>query len=206
MGCRTNSCIRIALMTIATLVLGVPYALARDDESAEFLSGEYGFTTLQNCVRTPFLPAAVSGFDPNTHQLLVNGEVAEAVGSGVMQFAKDGTVTVTAGGTEVQENQISAGQTPVVPGTEYTCSGTYAVEPTNEVTVTLPSCVVKTNSPGVTVTVGPLEFEGYVGKDRRSINLSLLKANIQTVAVSVAGNVVQKRERICIQSLSLDKL
>ena len=58
----------------------------------------------------------------------------------------------------------------------------------------------------MTVTVGPLEFEGYVGKDRRSINLSLLKANIQTVAVSVAGNVVQKRERICIQSLSLDKL
>lgn len=206
MGCRTNSGIRIALMTGAALVLGVPPDALAGDRVAELLRGDYGFTTQQNCVRTPFLPPAVSGFDPSTLELLVDGEVAEAVGSGVMHFSRNGSVTVAAGGTEVLENQISTGQTPVVPRTDYTCSGTYAVAPNSQVRVTFPLCVVKTNNPGVTVTVGPLEFEGYVGTKRRAINLSMLDGNIQTVAIAVGGNVVQQRERICIQNLTLDKL
>ncbi|MGH8760648.1 MAG: hypothetical protein ACREVW_14240 [Burkholderiales bacterium] len=207
MSRRTNSGIRIALMTAAALVVGLPPHAQAGDRVAEPLRGEYGFTTQQNCVRTPFLPPGVSGFDPSTLQLLVDGEVAEAVGSGVMHFRKNGSVTVAAGGTDVLENQISTGQMPVVPGTEYTCSGTYAVAPNKQqVTVTFPLCVVKTNSPGVTVTVGPLEFEGYVGTKRRAINLSMLNGNIQTVTIAVGGSVVEQRERICTQTLTLDKL
>jgi hypothetical protein len=203
---RTNRSACIGVTAVTTLLLAIPTAWSRDDDHATYLRGEYGFTTLQNCVRTPFLPPTVAGFEPSTGKLLVNGEVAEAIGSGIMRFAKDGTVSVTARGTEVQENQISAGQIPVVPGTEYTCSGTYDLTSDNQLAVTLPACVVKSSSPSVTITVGPLEFEGYVGRNRGAGNLSMLKANIQTVAVSVAGNVVQKRERICIQSLSLNKL
>jgi hypothetical protein len=189
------------------LALAAPCALAQQGDSLPgFLRGEYGFTTTQNCVRTPFMPPSAAGFDPATRKLLVAGEVAQAAGSGVMEFDREGIVTVTAGGTEVVESQLAPGQTPVIPGTEYTCIGSYVVYPDSQVTVSLPSCVVKNNTPGVTVTVGPLELEGYVGKGRNTIHLSLLAASIQTVAVTAGGNVLQKRERICTQSLSLTRL
>jgi hypothetical protein len=206
MNSKTNTGLCVALMTGAALAVTAPYALAAQDEDSDFLRGEYGFTTTQNCVRTAFLPPAALGFDPNTLQLLVSGEVAQAAGSGVMEFSKQGTVTVTAGGTEVVESQLAIGQAPVIPGTEYTCTGNYVMYPDSQVTLSFPSCVVKNNMPGVTVTVGPLELEGYVGKNKNAISLSSLAANIQTVAVFAAGTLLQKRERICTQSLSLNKL
>jgi hypothetical protein len=203
---KMNNGLRIASATTLVLGLGLPFAAASAEDPYHSLRGEYGFTTVQNCVRTPFLALTAHGFDPATRQLLVNGEVAGAAGSGVMNFARDGTVTVAAGGTEVVESQTAAGQTPVVPGTEYTCTGTYTVGAGDSVSLAFPSCTIKTPNPALTVTVGPLEFEGYIGKNRRSIGLASLKANVQTVAVAAGGNVVQKRERICTQVLTLEQL
>jgi hypothetical protein len=204
---------RYTLMSLAVftaLSMGSMYASANDDDSGDAdagtLAGDYGFTTTLTCVRTPFQRPPAAGFDPSTHRLLVDGEVINAVGSGIMRFAKDGAVSIEDGVlTEILANQISAGQIPVAPRTEFTCSGSYIVQPTSRVAATL-SCNALVDQPGVSVTLAPFEFEGFVGRGKRSISLSSVTGSTQTVSVSVARDVVEQRERICIQSLTLDKL
>lgn len=201
---------RAALAVLAALSMGSPHANAQGDDEGDAdtrsLHGEYGFTTTQTCVRTPFQRPPAAGIDVNTRQLLVNGEAINAVGLGVLRFAKDGTVGIEGGVlTEVALNQLSAGQAPLSVGTQFTCSGNYVAQPDNRLSVTL-ACNVVTPQPGLSVALAPFEFEGFVGRGRRSINLSSVKASLQTVTVSVGGNPVQQRHRLCVQSLSGDKL
>jgi hypothetical protein len=56
------------------------------------------------------------------------------------------------------------------------------------------------------VTLAPLNFEGFIAGDRSSINLSTVKPEVHTVTVSNGGIILQQRERICLQSMILDKL
>jgi len=199
----------VRLAVLAALSMGGTQVLAHDDDGADAdahpLQGDYGFTMTQTCARTPFQRPPAAGFDPGTRQLLVNGEIINAAGAGVMRFATDGAVSVEDGVlTEILANQIAAGQVPIGPKTGFTCGGSYTVQPGNRLAVTL-SCNALAQ-PGVSVTLAPFEFEGFVGRGRRSINLASVSGSIQTVAVAVAGNVVQQRERVCVQSLTGDRL
>jgi hypothetical protein len=55
--------------------------------------------------------------------------------------------------------------------------------------------------PGVTVHVGPQNFEGYVDALNQSVNLTSL-GGIQTVTVSFGGSPIQQRQRVCTQQVS----
>jgi len=175
-------------------------------QSSSRLQGDYGLTTNESCVRTPFQAPSVAGFDPATDQLLVAGDVADAVGSGVMHFLPDGTVSVNVVGTELEINQVSAGDIPVSVGVTYACEGTYALQSGGQITVSFPSCKVSSKQPGVTVTVGPLDLGGFVARDRGTMNLSEVNGALETVAVAVGGSVVQQRQRICVASFGLSEI
>lgn len=198
-----------ALAALAGLSVSGSQALAHDDAGlGQFVSrlrGEYGLTTKYSCVRTPFLPPGTSGFDRPTGQLLVGGDVADAVGSGVMSFDPDGTVSVAVTGAELEQAKLLPGQAPVTTGVKYACEGTYTAQPDGQIAVNFPVCNV-TSRPGVAVTVAPLDLEGYVARDRGTMVLSLIKGTVEKVAVSVGGNVVQERERICVATFSLSEI
>ena len=174
--------------------------------SANRLQGDYGLTTKESCVRTPFQAPTVPGFDASTNQLLVGADAADAVGSGVMHFSPDGTVSVNVVGTELEINQLAAGDIPVSVGVTYECDGTYELQSGDQAAVTFPSCKVSSKRPGVTVTVGPLNLTGYIAEDRATMNLSEVNGTIETVAVSAGGSVVQQRQRICVASFGLSAI
>lgn len=186
-------------------------ALAHDSgegwgEIFKRLHGDYGLTTKYSCVRTPFLPPGTPGIDRPTKQLLVGADVADAVGSGVMSFAPDGTVTVSVVGAELETAKVLPGQAPVTTGVQYGCQGTYSLKPEGRIEVSFPTCNVTSRQPGISVTVSPLELEGFIGSDRNTMVLSLLKGTVETVAVWAGGNVVQQRERMCLASFSLTEI
>jgi hypothetical protein len=171
------------------------------------VKARYGLTTVQNCVRTPFAPPTTQGIDPATGKLLTDGEAAVATGSGVMQFNLNGTVTASILGAELAQGNLVPGLAPLSTGIKYNCSGTYKTQIDQSLTVKFPSCTVTTANPNVVVTVAPLELSGYVGGAGRDITLTQLDSAVQTVAVSdTAGRVLQARQRVCVQSMSLNKL
>lgn len=182
-------------------------AIAAADARAEpFLDGEYGMTSTQSCVRTPFLPPPAKGFDPSTLALLQQGEAVSAIGSGVMRFARDGAAEIVDGRfTEILSDRTQPGETPVNPLTEFGCTGDYRLDEGGAITVDL-VCTVKPPAPGVAVTIHPFKFEGYVSRGKSSLQLNLIDGVVQTVAVSVNGQVVQQRERICVQNASLSRI
>ena len=199
------------LACVMLLGIGCSYASdghADQSEEAESraLKGSYGFSLTQSCVRTPFQTPPVAGFDPVTHQLLVDGEVINSAGLGVLRFLRDGGVSVEDGFlTELSTAAVSAGQTPVSTGTKFVCTGSHGQAAGGKMTLSL-SCTVVGTPPGQTVTLNPLNFEGFVGQDRQSITLTSAQNEVHSVTVSVGGTVVKQRERICLQSMKLDKL
>jgi len=202
-------CVRMAMCSMLALATS---AFAGDEieqsghAQLRSLRGAYGFSLTQSCVRTPFQPAPATGFDPTTQQLLVDGELVSGFGTGKLRFAKDGVVTLEDGHlTEITANQLSAGSKPVSSGTRFNCKGNYSVQPGGKLSVSL-SCDVVVPQPGPSVVLRPLKFEGFVGEDKRSINLSTVTPEVHTVTVSNAGVILQQRERICLQSMILDKL
>lgn len=210
MSNRMNA-LRACAAIISTLVV-LPSAFASDELeqdsllSARSLRGSYGFSLSQSCVRTPFQVPPAAGFDPTTRQLLVDAELVSGFGTGQLEFAKDGVVTLEDGHlTEITANLLAAGSKPVSDGTRFGCKGSYSVQPGGKVGVSL-SCNVVVPQPGPTVTLQPLNFEGFIAGDKRSINLSTVKPEVHTVMVSNGGIVLQQRERICLQSMILDKL
>jgi hypothetical protein len=195
------------------MLLGIASSHASDGHGDQLgeaesrpLKGSYGFSLTQSCVRTPFQTPPAAGFDPVTHQLLVDGEVINSAGLGVLRFLRDGQVTVEDGFlSELTTSPVSAGQTPVSAGTRFICTGSHTQAAGGKVTVSL-SCTVVGTPPGQTVTLNPLNFAGFVGQDRQSINLTSAQNEVHTVTISVGGTVVKQRERICLQSMKLDKL
>jgi len=169
-----------------------------DEEGLLQISGDYRVVITQTCVRTPYQPPPAAGFDPNTRQLLMDGEMLTAIGSGLMRFAEDGTVQVLEGvQTEMSLDQLAPGKSPIAPPAQFTCSGNYTIQD-RKVAFSL-SCDVVVPQPGVKVTVGPQNFEGYIDRRKRSLNLTNITGGIQTVAVSIAGTPMQERHRICTQ-------
>jgi len=169
------------------------------------LQGSYGFSLTQSCVRTPFQAPPASGFDPATKQLRVAGEFVSGFGAGILRFAKDGIVTLEDGLiTEIAASQVSSAQTPVSPGTKFECVGRYQIQPSRKISLSM-SCEVAVPQPGLRVVIEPVVFEGFVGSTR-TMNLNTTKRDIHTVTVWNGGTALQQRERICLQSLNLDRL
>jgi len=206
---------KIAVFALIGASLSCSFAASADDDEAGELAalkfalaprGDYGFTLTQSCVRTPFQPVPAAGFDPVTHRLLVDGELINTVGSGVMHFAKDGAVTVDSTTvTEISASQLLAGALPVSTPTQFTCAGNFTLQGDRRLAVSL-ACDVPSGRPGVKVTVQPLDFAGFIGVGARAIDMSSNSGGLHTVTVAVGGTPVQQRERICLQSMKLDKL
>jgi hypothetical protein len=210
---RTAKKERVAIWTAGVMLLGISGSYASDgraDQPGEAegrtLNGAYGFSLTQSCVRTPFQTPPAAGFDPVTHQLLVDGEVINSAGLGVLRFLREGQVTVEDGSlAELTTSAVLPGQTPVSTPTKFVCTGTHAQAGGGKLTVSL-SCTVLGTPPGQTVTLNPLNFAGFVNRDRQSINLTSAQNEVHTVTISAGGTVVRQRERICLQSMKLDKL
>lgn len=200
-----------SIFVVAVALCGLPAiaddsATVKTDPVARRLHGDYGLTAQYSCVRTPFQSPPAGGFDPVTGRLLIAADVANAVGSGVMQFSKDGTVGVDVVGIELETNKLQPGDIPVSSGIKYGCKGTYSFTADGRIAVSFPSCNVSPPRPGITITVGALELAGFVGRGRNAMVLSAVKGNVETVAVAVGGTVVNKRERICVASFALERI
>ena len=168
------------------------------------LSGTYGFSLSQTCVRTPFAAPGTQGIDPVTKQLKVDGEFVSGFGTGAFEFDKNGTVQLKNGLiTEISAAQTAAGRSPVTPGTQFSCDGDYTLAADGKLELVM-VCETLPPGPGLRVLLEPIVFEGFVGNGR-AINLGTYKRDIHTVTVYAGGNPVQQRQRMCLQSLSLDK-
>jgi hypothetical protein len=168
------------------------------------LHGPYGFSLSQSCVRTPFQAPPAAGFDPASKQLLVNGEFVSGFGTGVLRF-RDGVATLEDGLiTEISAGQVAASQTPVSPGTRFECVGPYRLLGGSRVAITL-SCEAATPQPGLRVLIEPVRFEGYVGSGH-SLTLNTTQRELHTVTVYNGQTPLQQRQRVCLQSLALNKL
>jgi hypothetical protein len=187
-----------ASLVFALTSVGLTKADQESEERPQGANGEYRVVINQTCVRTPFQVPPAAGFDPATKQLLVDGETVTALGTGLLRLGNDGSAELTDGRqTEISMDLLAAGKTPVTPPAEFTCAGRYAIEE-GKMTLTL-TCDVKVPDPGVRVTVGPQEFEGHIDRDKKTINLTNIAGGIQAVTVSVFGNPVQLRQRVCTQ-------
>jgi hypothetical protein len=194
------------LRSLLALSLLATAAQANDDADADRnLSGVYRFTTSETCVRSPFLAPQTAAFEPSSRQLQVDGETVSALGGGLLRFSRNGTVTLEEGRqTEISTGRVGAGTTPVAPPSQFTCSGTHRLEG-NKLVMSL-ACDVKQASPVVKVALGPLNLEGYLGLTPLAIDMVNAGGDIQTISVSVNGNVVQQRQRICNQAISLTRV
>jgi hypothetical protein len=199
---------RVILLSAAAVLSTCPFAGADDFDAARnqaSLRGSYGMTLSQSCVSAPFLPPPQIGIEPVTKTLLVDAEIISAVGTGIVHFSRDHSVTIdSAKLTEILNNQIAAGDVPVIAGSRFSCGGTYALTGSNAISLEV-ACSVERDPP-VTVNIQPLQYEGFVSHDRRSMTLSLIDGSVQKVTVSVAGQPVQVRDRVCLQSVSLARL
>src|ERR1017187_6999104 len=74
------------------------------------ISGDYRVVITQTCLRTPYQTPPATGFDPKTGQLMLDADAFTAIGSGLVQFAGDGSVQITEGTqTEVSVKQTAQG-------------------------------------------------------------------------------------------------
>jgi hypothetical protein len=203
----------VALVAVAACALlsfaglGIAQQPKHTDGSSpapRFLNGTYGFSLTQTCVRTPFTPPPAQGIDPTTKQLRVNGEFVSGYGSGTLTFDRNGTVRLENGLiTEISAAQIAVNQTPVTAGTQFGCDGDYTLQSDGKLNLVM-VCETAPPQPGLRVVLEPIVFEGFVGRDR-SINLGTYKRDIHTVTVLSGNTPVQQRQRMCLQSLNLDK-
>jgi hypothetical protein len=198
-----------ALLSLTNVQAEEPAASVRTqtvEELASLLSlrGDYGFTFTQSCARTPFMPAGVRGIDPITKRLLVPAEQFVAVSVGTLSFAGDGIAKLDAKLSELSNVTLDAGQVPVTSPMLYTCKGPFSVKG-SKLAVTL-NCNVTDVPPGLTVTLGPLNFEGFAGPGKQSLTLSTIGNEIQVATVKSGDTLLQQRDRICLQSATLDKI
>jgi hypothetical protein len=182
----------------ALIFVGAACAGQGGDNESPHVNGDYRFVITHNCVRTSFQQPPANGFNPETKQFVVPGEAQIVTGTGVLRLEQDGSLQVLEGRqTELSTNLLSPGQIPIMPPAEFGCTGSYTAQD-DKLAVTL-LCSVKVPEPGVTVTVSPQKFEGFIDQRRRILNLINIAGEIQSVTVAVAGNPVQQLQRICTQ-------
>lgn len=201
---------RLALAVAVLAMLATAGSAAQEGQGAHArhgrtdLHGTYGFSLSQSCVRTPFQAPPAAGFDPATKQLLVNGEFVSGFGTGKLRF-RDGIATLEDGLiTEISASQVGSAQTPVSPGTRFECVGPYRLLGGGQVSITL-TCEAATPQQGLRVLIDPVVFEGYLGAGQ-SLTLNTARRELHTVTVYNGDTPLQQRQRVCLQSLALNKL
>ena len=190
---------------VALLSVGSTAAWAGDGGGElQYLQGDYGLTTVSNCVRALPHPPSIVGLDPNTRQLLVPGEAVAQSGSGVMHFYKDGRAIFKGTASELDIDKTTTSDIPSIPGLTLDCDGTYILASGNKMTL-LVTCRVGVPNAGISFEVKPVEAEGFVGSHGRSINLNQ-KQNVQIVTFTLPNGAELKSERVCAQRFDLSKL
>ena len=67
------------------------------------------------------------------------------------------------------------------------------------------SCETAPPAAGLRVIIAPVNFEGFLSSNR-TLNLGTYQRDLQTVTVYSGTTAVQQRERICLQTLNVDRL
>jgi hypothetical protein len=202
-----SSRIMIAVAVSGVLVGGIAAAQKAKlgKPQANQLSGKYGMALSQVCVLAPVGPPPATGFEAKTGRLLADAETVSAVSHGLMRFEASGATSIEGVLTEIFHEKVKAGDSPVTAGHKYGCRGSYKLDDGGTLAVEL-ACEVEPPKPDMTITLKPFHLTGYVGRNREDLNLTAAEGNVQTLEVAVGGRVVQQRERICNQSLSLTSL
>ena len=195
------------VLAVSTLITGSALAFDfdsdRGDKRARYFHGNYGFTTDQTCTRSvPQAPGSVS-IDPDTRQLLVDAEIVDMSGSGIISFTKKGVFTLTGKAAEYHKSKLAAGEMPIQDGFFPECVGTYALDDNNKVSVEF-NCKIQVPAQNATIAAGPVFAEGYIARDGQSITLNLLQ-NIQTLTVSLPQTTLEF-QRVCLQRFDLEKV
>lgn len=214
-----------ALIALATLPVYSMHAAASDDAKDDAvisksdddaqrgehrvrnLSGKYGWTTQQVCVRTLPNPPGVQQIDPNPpNQLNVPAEIVSMAGVGTATYKPDGTMHIDEGSLadELRQSQTAPGDTPLTSGLFPVCDGTYSIDPTNRAKVDW-NCHISTPTPGLVIAAGPVNWDGFVADDGRTIDLNL-KGTLQTLTFQLNGKPVSAVQRLCIQRFVFHKL
>jgi hypothetical protein len=201
----------LAIVAVAAVALLSFASLAQQTSQAEnhskpprSLTGTYGFSLNQACVRTPFMDPAIVGIDPVTKEMRVNGEFVNVYGTGTMKFNRDGTVQIPNGFiTEISAALTAANQSPVSVGGEFSCDGDYTIKPDGKINVVL-VCETPTPLPDVRVFIQPILLEGFVSPDR-SITLGAYRRDIHSITVMTNGTPTLERERMCLSSFNFVK-
>ena len=190
-----------ALLPLLFLAPSVNAADESRSKATALLRGTYAFTVYRSCIQTPVAP----GFDPATLRLLVDGERALFVDTGIIDFDGKGGAKVSA--TEIVQlnpDLKSAGQIPLVTGLSSSCEGTYAADRSMKFSSEL-TCVADLGN-GVTLTITPFRAQGHIGRGANVVTTSEIEGTLQTTTVAAGDVVLSKRERVCVTSGTLLKM
>jgi hypothetical protein len=191
----------IAATTAITVHSSPNTALAQDRGMP--LKGRYGASITQSCVLTPRGQPPAPGFDPATRALLQNGEAITAFVSGIFTFDQSGGVKMTDGFvSDIFLDQKNVGQTPIASKIPLTCAGAYSI---SDSTYRM-ALDCRAQAQNVTITLGTLDLEGFVGPGARALTLGSGTGNILTENVLANGVPVAQRQRVCLFQGSLVKL
>ncbi|WLQ15804.1 hypothetical protein O5O45_07745 [Hahella aquimaris] len=200
----------MSFMLLAGLSAGAADVYADSDFYGErhrphrYFEAEFGFTTDQTCVRSlPQAPGTVS-IDPDTRQLLVDAQIVDMSGYGVMTFSRDGTMTLEqAAAGELNKSNLASGDFPIQTGFSPYCEGTYELKKDNQIAVAF-NCVIDVPAQSATIHAGPVYADGYLTRGGRGMTLNL-QQNIQTLTVDLPGTSIEF-QRMCLQRFALEKI
>jgi len=202
---------------IAITLLGSAAAMANElsdgvkvDKNLRTLDAAYGFTTSVICATTDPQAPGTPSIDADTGTFLVGGEAVNFTGGGVMTFTRDGKVTLLAPGTQLETNKIIPGGVPFTTSITGTCAGNYNIQFDKTSGNTLNAsynCVLDVPTRGLKINVGPIIWAAHIGPFANEIH-GVATQNVQTIQVALRANgqVVAEEQRICEQTVALDKL
>jgi len=224
---KTNQLLRLALVALAAvpvcgssvatetdasasgLNVGQVIDLLRPDkvQPVKRLSGRYGATSQQTCLRTiPGAPGTVQ-IQPNS-TLNVPAEIVTGGGSGTAIFRPDGTFTIdgpTSTVNELQDSKTKPGDIPFTRGLHPGCEGTYSIAPNNRIRVDWACKITVDGRPGLVIEVAPFNWDGFVVDNGRELDLTQM-GTTQIATFKQNGQVVAEAQRLCVQSFQFHKL
>lgn len=219
-----NSRLLFALAAIAAIPLYCTDAAAGDESSdvsasksedaaplhaTRVLEGKYGWTSQQVCIRTlEAPPSSTSPITPNPpFTLNVPAQMIGSTGVGTATFKADGTMHIDAGSTadELFYSHLNPGDVPIV-GDDLApvCDGTYSIGADNRAKIDF-NCKITTTTPGLTVTAQPVNWDGWVADNGRTLDMNL-RATVQTETFLQDGNPTSVAQRVCTQRFVYHKL
>lgn len=183
----STSFIRILNCFLAlALVTGPQLAFAQDRDWDHRLRGDYVFTQRNICVDT-----VPGGFDRDTLELLEDGEVTSFTSRGVTSFDGNGGMRVNDGEvTVIFQDQTSAGDTPFVGPSPFSCEGTYSVEQDLGFEMTF-DCVGEVPP---FLETGPATLKGQISRYGQTLIFTGNEPVIEELSIPGVGVVA---ERVC---------